>query len=212
MSAMVGRLIRSVAAAALLVTASQARADAYLDDWHPHQTFWSVGWEAAFPMGTLQKDWITTPGWLGGAFDVRVGVVGRLSVGIAGSWNWFSQTYPSITVVDPQVTVTGPVYRRLSAFTLRATTHYYLTQTAVQPYVGLGVGVVWADSFRQSVNLTDGATTTALAVAPEVGFLFNVVPRVAFYVSGRYQFTLADFATVTNAQWIAVQAGLAWYF
>ena len=212
MSAMVNRLLRSLAAAALLLACSSARADAYLDDWHPHQTYWSVGWESGFPMGTLQKDWVNTPGWLGGAFDVRVGVVGRLSVGIAGSWNWFSQTFPSITVVQPQVTVTGPVYRRLSAFTLRATTHYYLTQTAVQPYVGVGVGLVWADSFRQSSNLKDGSTMTALAVGPEVGILFNVVPRVALYVMGRYEFTLADFATVKHAQWIAAQAGLAWYF
>jgi len=209
---MVNRLLRSLAAAALLLACSSARADAYLDDWHPHQTYWSVGWEAGFPMGTLQKDWVNTPGWLGGAFDVRVGVVGRLSVGVAGSWNWFSQTFPQVTVVQPQVTVTGPVYRRLSAFTLRATTHYYLTQTAVQPYVGVGVGLVWADSFRQSSNLKDGSTMTALAVGPEVGILFNVVPRVALYVMGRYEFTLADFATVKHAQWIAAQAGLAWYF
>jgi opacity protein-like surface antigen len=209
---MAKRLLRSLAAAALVLCAGSARADAYLDDWHPYQTYWSVGWESAFPMGTLQKDWVSNPGWLGGAFDVRVGVIGRLSVGVAGSWNWFSQTYPQITIEEPQVTVTGPVYRRLSAFTLRGTAHYYLTQTAVQPYVGVGVGVVWTSTLGQSANLKNSTSATALAVSPEVGVLFNMVPRVALYVVGRYQFTLADFATVERAQWIAAQAGLAWYF
>jgi len=211
-SAMAKRLLRSLAATAFLLWASSARADAYLDDWHPYQTFWSVGWEAAFPTGTLQKNWINTQGWLGGAFDFRVGVVGRLSVGITGTWNWFDQTYPQVTVTEPQVTVTGPVYRRMSANSALATTHYYLTQTALQPYVGVGVGVVWANTVRQSANLNSGTTTSALAVSPQVGVLFNVAPQVAFYLLGRYQFTLADFATVEHAQWFAAQAGIAWYF
>jgi opacity protein-like surface antigen len=211
-SARLDRLLRSLAAAALLLWAAPATADAYLDDWHPYQTYWSVGWEAAFPVGSLQNNWIANPAWLGGAFDIRVGVVGRLSVGVGGSWNWFAQTFPQVTVVEPQVTVTAPVYRRLSTFTLRGTAHYYLTQTAVQPYVGIGVGVVWAETLRQAVNRKDGESTTALALAPEAGFLFNVVPRVALYVAGRYQFTLADFANVKHAQWITAQAGLAWYF
>jgi hypothetical protein len=206
------KMLRSLAAAALLLPVTIARADAYLDDWHPYQTYWSVGWESGFPVGSLQRNWIDAPGWLGGAFDFRVGVVGRLSVGVTGTWNWFNQTYPQVTVTEPQVTVTGPVYRRLSANSLLATTHYYLTQSAIQPYVGVGVGVVWANTLRQSSNLKDGATTTALAVSPQVGVLFNLVPRVAFYVLGRYQFTLADFAPVQNAQWFAAQAGIAWYF
>ena len=204
--------LRMLAAALLLLAGGTARADAYLDDWHPNQTYWSVGWEAGFPMGSLRSDWISNPAWLGGAFDIRVGVVGRLSVGVAGSWSWFSQTYPQLTVEKPPLTLTGPVYRRVSAFTLRATTHYYLTQTAIQPYVGVGVGVVWMSTFRQSATLKDEGSTSALAVSPEVGILFNLVPRVALYVVGRYEFTLADFATVTRSQWIAAQAGLAWFF
>ncbi len=205
-------LARTLLSLALLSCASPARADAYLDDWHPSQTFWSVGWESAFPVGSLQQNWINRQGWMGGGFDVRVGVVGRLSVGVAGSWNWFNQTYSSLTVQDGPVTVTGPVYRRLSAFTLRATTHYYLTQTAVQPYVGVGIGAVFASTMQQSATLVRNGYTTALAVDPEFGILFNLVPRVAFYVLGRYEFTLASFSSVTHAQWIAAQAGIAWYF
>src|SRR5512135_3738482 len=115
------RLARSLGLAALLALAaalpSPGHADGYLDEWHPYQTFWSVGWEAGFPVGSLNKNWVASPGWLGGGFDVRVGVWGRLSVGLAGTWNWFDHTYSNLTIQNPGSTYTGTIYRRLSAFT-----------------------------------------------------------------------------------------------
>jgi hypothetical protein len=200
------------ALAASLLAARPARAAAYLDDWHPYQTYWAVGWSAAVPMTSLRSSYISDTGWLGGGFDIRIGVVGRLAVGFSGTWNWFDQTFSSLAIHQPDLDFTGPVYRSLGAFTGLATFHYYFTQTTVQPYVGVGVGGVWLTPLQQTVNRPQTSSTSGLAVAPEVGFLFNVAQRLGLYVSGRYQLNLTTIPGVTNPSWACGQAGLAYYF
>lgn len=208
-------MTRWLARIAMLVALCLARpthAAGYLDDWHPHQTYWAVGWSVAVPLESLRNDWQTGPGWLGGGFDIRVGLIGRLALGVNGTWNFFDQTFSFLTVEQPPFTFTGPVYRRLSAFTALGTVHYYLTQTAVQPYVGVGVGGAWFTVRQQIVDRDFTTYTSGLAIAPEIGVLFSVAPRLGLFLGGRYQFNLATFGSVRNPTWVSAQAGVAYYF
>jgi hypothetical protein len=143
---------------------------------------------------------------------VRVGVMERLSVGVALNYNWFDQNFSQVTVVYPEYTVTGPVYRRMGAFTARGTAHFYLTSTRLQPYIGLGVGVVWTQVRLQTADQVRDTYSSYLAVDPEVGFLLNTSDSFAFYLAARYQGTAASFYQVKNAQWIGLQIGMGWIF
>lgn len=208
-------MIRWISRLALLFALSVARpthAAGYLDDWHPHQTYWAVNWNVAVPVDSLRANWQSNAGWLGGGFDVRVGLVGRLALGANGTWNFFDQTFSSLTVERGDFTFTGPVYRRLSTFTALGTVHYYLTQTAVQPYVGVGVGGAWFTVRQQIVDRDLTTYTSSLAIAPEVGLLFSVAPRLGLALSARYQYNLTTFGTVRNPSWVSAQAGVAYYF
>jgi hypothetical protein len=201
-----------VAIAAAMALARPARANGYLDDWHPYQTYWAVNYDAAFPLGSLQDSWQTNPGWLGGGFDIRVGVLQRLAVGFDGTWNFFDQTFQSLTIQQPGYTFTGPVYRRLSSFTALGTVHWYVTQTTVQPFVGVGVGGAWLSANQSIVNQTTGYSTSGVAVVPEVGFLFSLGPRFGMLLSGRYQIVFTTFGQVRNPSWASAQAGFAYYY
>jgi hypothetical protein len=212
MDGRIPRLALLTAALGALLHAGPARADAYLDDFHPNQTFWSAGWEVGIPVLDLRSQWVDALSPQSGQFEVRVGVLGRLSLGAAFNLNWFQQNFDSLQVQQGQYTFTGPVYRRFSAIGLRGTVHYYLTQTAIQPYVGAGVGVIWTSTRRQTATLQESTNSSYLAVDPEIGVLFNVIPRFAFYVLGRYQWTQASFAGVHNASWIGAQLGVAYYY
>jgi hypothetical protein len=194
-----------------LLGARPARAAAYLDDWHPYQTYWAVNWNVAVPEGAL-RSYVSNPGWLGGGFAIQVGVLGRLAVGVDGTWNFLDQTFSSLTIQQPDYTFTGPVYRRLSTFTALGTLRYYLTQTAVQPYVGFGVGGVWVGTQQRVVNRTNSFYTSGLAATGEFGFLFNVAPRIGLLLAGRYQMNLTTFSGVSNPQWISGVAGFAYYY
>jgi hypothetical protein len=206
------RWIARVAVLFTLCVAHRAHATGYLDDWHPHQTYWAVGWNVAVPVESLRSNWQTNPGWLGGGFDIRVGLIGRLALGASGTWNFFDQTYSSLTVEQPSYTFTGPVYRRLSSFTALATAHYYLTQSAVQPFIGVGIGGGWFTARQQIVDRDVTTYTSGLAVAPEVGFLFSVAPRLGLVLSARYQYNLTTFGAVRNPSWVSAQAGVAYCF
>jgi hypothetical protein len=192
-----------LAVGAAFLPAGNARADGFLDAWHPHQSYWSVGWEVGIPVNGLRAGWVNRTSPAGGQLEVRVGLMERLSVGIAGNYNWFDQNFS---------TATGSVYRRFSAFALRGTAHYYLTSTALQPFVGVGVGCIWTATRRQTADLTQDASSSYLAVDPEVGFLLSTSDSFAFYVLGRYQWTAATFYEVKDAQWIGVQIGMGWFF
>jgi len=183
--------------------AGKARADGFLDAWHPHQSFWSVGWEVGIPVTGLRSNWVNAPSFAGGQFEVRVGLMERLSMGIAGNYNWFDQNFS---------TVTGSVYRRFSAFALRGTAHYYLTSTQLQPFIGVGVGGIWTATRRQAAAIQQNAYSSYLAVDPEVGLLLSTSDSFAFYVLGRYQWTAASFYEVKDAQWVGVQIGMGWFF
>jgi opacity protein-like surface antigen len=206
------RTVTFLALAVSLLAARPARAEAYLDDWHPYQTYWAVGWSAAVPVTSLRSSFISNTGWLGGGFDIRIGVGGRLAVGVSGTWNWFDQTFSSLTLQQGQLTFTGPVYRNLGAFTALATVHYYFTQSSVQPFVGVGLGGAWFSTLQQTVNRPQDADTSGLALAAEVGFLFTVAERLGLYLSGRYQLNLTTIPGVENPQWASGQAGIAYYY
>jgi outer membrane protein W len=115
-------------------------------------------------------------------------------------------------VEQPSYTFTGPVYRRLSSFTALATAHYYLTQSAVQPFIGVGIGGGWFTARQQIVDRDVTTYTSGLAVAPEVGFLFSVAPRLGLVLSARYQYNLTTFGAVRNPSWVSAQAGVAYCF
>jgi len=210
----VTRKLALAAALCLAVAAAPrpARATGYLDHWHPYQTYWAVAWQAAVPVLELDQGFVGAPSWVGGALAIRVGVLPRIAAGVSFDWSWFTDTAPFGLVERPDYTITGPSYRRLATYTLLGTLHWYLSSGTVQPFVGIGVGPVWWDTRVQSVDVKDYAAGVALAVVPEAGLLFNVVPRFGFYVSGTYHWTQAALYGVKNAQWAGGQVGAAYYF
>ncbi len=108
------------------------------------------------PVTSLRAGFIDNTGLArAAAFDIRIGVVGRLAVGVNGTWNWFDQTFPSLTArAAAELHLHRPgLPAPLAPFTALGTAHYYLTQAAVQPYVGVGVGRrLDLDRWQQVVN------------------------------------------------------------
>jgi hypothetical protein len=188
-----------------------ARADGYLDDFHPYQTYWAAGWAVGIPTSTLRSQWVDSTGVQGADVAARVGVLGRLAVGIAGSWDWFDKSYSSTTVQTPDFTFTGPLYRRMSATTAKFTVHYYLTKGSFQPFVGAGIGLAWLSFKRQASQLDQTESATCLTVSPEFGLLYTIVPRIGLSVTGRYTWTQAEVYGVRNPSWVNVIFGIAYF-
>jgi hypothetical protein len=116
--------------------AAFAQEGTYQEGFHPKMGLAMLSWEVAAPVGSLH-DWEGNVTPSGGEFEVRSCVAKQLSVGAATTWNWFNQNINSLTETQGNVTFTGPIYRRMNSFSLRATGHYYFTENAFQPYAGV---------------------------------------------------------------------------
>ena len=163
----------------------------YLDDWHPYQTYWGVGWSAAVPVTSLRSSYIDNTGWLGGGFDVRIGVAGRLA---RRRERHLELVRPDLLRASPWSSRTSPSPARSTGASapspLLGTAHYYLTSGAVQPFVGVGAG--WHLDLDPAAGRepAQGATRAASPWRARLGILFTVAERLGLYLSGRYQFNL----------------------
>jgi hypothetical protein len=191
--------------------AAFAQEGTYQEGFHPKMGLAMLSWEVAAPVGSLH-DWEGNVTPSGGEFEVRSCVAKQLSVGAATTWNWFNQNINSLTETQGNVTFTGPIYRRMNSFSLRATGHYYFTENAFQPYAGVGIGGVWTSTYQQSINVARSTNGFWFGLDPEIGALYRVSPGLALDLMVRYQWTTAKFSTVNDAAWFGFQIGLASMF
>jgi len=186
-----------------ILAAGVARADGF-----ERGTLVSAAWEAGVPIASLRQ-YVSAPSYSGVQVEVRWGLAPRLSIGLNGGWNWFAQNFSQLSVSIPNGTISGPVYNRVQFFTLRATGHWYLSRGWLQPYLGAGVGGTWYGTYRQVSDLVSSSSGFAFAADPQIGMLVTVAPGLALLLQVRYQFTLARFANVKNAQWFGAELGIA---
>jgi hypothetical protein len=171
-----------------------------------HQAILGAGWELAVPIGSL-TNFINAVSPAGINADLRIGLVEHVSLGASFSWNRFYQNFSNLELQFPGLTVNGPVYRELQAFTARATSHYYFQLDLLQLYAGLGIGVVSTRPYEQVADFITTASTFNFAIAPEAGILLPLGRSGGINVLVRYQFTAATFLNVSNAQWFTLQVG-----
>ena len=197
-----------VAAVALL--AGAARADGFQDSRIRHGAMLTVGWEAAVPQAAL-RDYVEDPGYRGIQVEARRGIARSLSLGLATSWTWFAQSYPSKQVEYPGATVSGPLYQRVRFATLRATAQWYLTTGMLQPYLGVGAGGLSYQTYRNVGGWVESRSDWALTADPQLGILWTISGGAALHVQARYQYSTARFYGVDAASWVGIDVGIAAY-
>lgn len=201
---------RLALAPALLLAAGAARADGFAQSGLQLSTLVSLSWEATVPQGAL-RDFADGVGWRGGELQVAAGVARRLSLGVCGSWNWLSQSYPSGSLQFPDAVLTGATYRRAQLVGLRAILHWYLAGGAVQPWIGAGLGGGWHESYVAVADMAQRTSAWHAAAEPRAGLLWTVRPGLAVNVQARYAFTTARIGDARDARWLALGVGVAVY-
>ncbi len=213
--------IRCALAAVALLAAGTARAQFDTGDFKPKQTLWALSYDLAVPVGGM-RDYVTDVGWAGLQVEGRFKLNQKFSAGLAFGWNRWTQTYSNYEVGTPYGgAVSGPLYRYVNFFNVRAGADYYVLDGPVQPYLGLGIGGIWNYQYQQVSVATYSTNSFDLLLAPEVGALVSLAKggsNIALDLRARYVFTTADIAKnspgggTSNAQFMSFQAGLAWFY
>jgi hypothetical protein len=213
-------LLRSAALALLALLAVPARAQSGTFDpfdsgnYRPDKSIWALNWEIAQPVGDF-ANYIDRTSFSGFSMESRSMVRKNVSAGISFSYNRFDQTIPDYQQISGTTTVTGPVFRYADMFGIRALGHYYFLDGVVQPYVGGGIGGVWAYGFRQLADMSDSQSSFSFIVSPEAGALIQLArgaTNMGLNLAVRYTYTTANFGNTKDAQTFSGIAGFMWSY
>jgi hypothetical protein len=203
-------LARSLAAAILFLAAGTARAQA-TSFYRPVQSMWSLSYQMGETLGDL-SDFIDETSWSGFRLDFRWRVRENLSAGIVTDWSRYDQEFSMLTVEVPNGAVSGPLFRYLDTFAIRATAHWYPMKGKVAPYLGVALGGIWTYDYQQIADLATTDSEFAFAGGPDVGLLLTLRPGLALDAGLSYTWTSADVGPYADAQYLNWRVGFAWYY
>ncbi len=214
-------IIRSAAFALLVLLAVPARAqDAMFDpmdsgSYRPDKSIWSLNWEIAQPVGEF-SDYVDRTSLSGFSLESRSMVRKSVSAGISFSYNRFDQTFPSEQRTTGTTTITAPVFRYADMFGIRLLGHYYFFEGhMVQPYIGGGIGGVWAYGYEQTADLSTSESSFNFIVSPEAGALIQLArgaTNLGLNLAVRYTYTTAAMGSTKDDQTFSGIVGLMWSY
>ncbi len=195
-----------------LLAAGTANAQWY-ETYRPHQSMYLFNYEVSNAVGSFSDKFIDATSWRGFGFEGRSMVRDNVSVGLGFDFNRYSKTESMLTQpLSGGGTISGPVYRYADQFAMKALFHGYLGgQSALRPYLGLGIGGVWSYAFAQTADIGASDSGFDFILSPEVGLTLTAAKGASsagLNVALRYNYTTADFAKVKDAQSLQVILGL----
>jgi opacity protein-like surface antigen len=135
----------------------------------------AFSWETAIPSANQYLNEASFSGW---RFEYRKKLTPTISVGVAASWNYFSENTPKETMVAPY---SDAGTHKAFTFPITMITHYYpkINTGKVLPYLGLGVGAQYAESDLYTANSHFSNNSWGFVARPEFGALM-VLPHQPF--------------------------------
>jgi len=208
-------IVRIAIAAALLAGTARAQDDeawVTTPTYKPDLTLFIVNYEISGPVGSF-NDYIDETSFRGGSIEFRSFLSLNFSLGMSFSWNRWEETQDLERVSIPNGMASGPVFRYADMFGVRGLAHYYLLKdSALRPYLGLGIGGAWNYAYQQAADLADSQENFNFIVDPEVGLLYWFAQggtSAALNVALRYTYTTATMGREDNAQMLSGIFGVA---
>jgi opacity protein-like surface antigen len=213
-------LVRITVASVALMLASTAQAQYQYDrpnlnGFSKDQSITIVNWEISKPIGGFSDNYISDWSLRGFSVEGRRKIQQNISAGLSFSWNRWNQTYNNLSVTIPGGVISGPVYRYVDMFAIRALAHYYFMDGPIQPYAGFGIGGTWGYAFQQTADLVRDQNGFYFIVDPEIGVLVQLVggrESLNLNLAFRYTYTTVDAGKAPETHNISPIIGLAWAF
>ena len=175
------------------------------------KSYLSLNYSIGFPSGDI-KDFADGTSGRGAALDYAYFVKENISVGISASWQSFYEDRGYQSFTDGTATLTGKQFNYVNTLPIYLNANYFFKAgTSVKPYVGLGIGTIYA-SKRSDIGIFEIADDGwAFGVKPEVGLQYMVSSNFALNAAYRYNFA-SDIDEVGNMSYSSLLIGVAWYY
>jgi len=175
------------------------------------KSYLSLNYSVGFPSGDM-KDFTDAVSGRGAAIDYAYFIKENISVGISASWQSFYEEKGYQSFTDGTATLTGKQFNYVNTLPVYLNANYFFKAgTALKPYVGLGIGTIYA-SRRMDIGIFEIADDGwAFGVKPEVGVQYMLNSNCALNAAYRYNFA-SDIDEVGNMSYSVLQFGVAWYY
>lgn len=178
----------------------------------------NLNYQMSVPLGDL-KDFTNKASFRG--FDVEyhqfLGADERFSIGGAIGWNVYYKDKNDasgnfkFSGSDEVYTITGNQYRYINTVPMLAIGRFYFTDnnTAVRPYVGLGLGTSWTEKRLEVGQFSSTVSRWQFAMAPEVGMYVPLSSQFALNFGAKYNYaTKASHGRVPEMQSLTFSIGI----
>ena len=150
------------------------------------QRFFSLQYSMGFGSGDT-KDFVNSASFRGISLEYRQFVNPNIGVGMETGWNVFYERRAHDTYTKGAQSLSGVQYRYINMVPILAAADYYLKPGEhINPFVGLGVGTLYANQ-RVEMGLYYVSTEAwQFALRPEAGILINANPDLDLIVAAKY--------------------------
>jgi opacity protein-like surface antigen len=168
-----------------------------------------VNYSVAFPTGSF-KNVVTENSYRGWGVDILHGINNKLQVGLGVSFQDFYQKN------DRQVYHTGDgqdisavLTHSIQTIPILAKVRYSLTESGIQPYIGLGAGGNLV-MFREMLGeFGETQSSFSFAVKPELGVQIPITRGAGLHIGAAYNYLPFDKFGIENFNNISVSAGIS---
>ncbi len=172
------------------------------------QSSFSLQYSMGF--GGNMNSYITSTSLQGVTMEYKMYPQPNISIGFDASWNHFYERRPYDTYSQGTLSLTGVQYRTADAVPMYVTTSFYLKPgDRINPYVGLGIGTMYASRFTDMGiwRLTEDGWHFALK--PEAGVLVSANPDMDILFGFRYNYAF-ETTDAKEQSFMTFNIGFVW--
>ena len=173
------------------------------------ESYMSFQYSVSFGTGDL-GDYISAASWRGVLLEYRGAVRGNLMVGGDLGWNVFYEKKDYDTYTVGTESLSGTQYRYQNTVPILVTADYiFLSEKAVKPYVGLGIGTLYSERSTDMGLYRWKQNPWQFALKGELGLLYELSYKSSVKFAAKYYNGFKS-NSLDGQSYFSLNLGMAW--
>ncbi len=177
------------------------------------ESIWAFNYNPASPGGDL-RDYTNATSWRGWSFEGRRFMTDDVSLGVYIGYNGFFEEKPRSLYDINNTTINAKSWRYVYTLPVLVTTHYYIGEGWIKPFIGIGVGIYYIEQELQFSTFRLDEKNWKLGFAPEAGVFipFGVMANVGVLLSAKYNLVVYNVQNIDNLYYLNYSLGIAFKY
>lgn len=177
------------------------------------ESIWAFNYNPASPLRDLQ-DYTNATSWRGWSFEGRKFMTDNVSMGVYIGYNGFFEEKPRSLYDIKNTTINAKSWRYVYTLPVLITTHYYIGEGWIKPYIGIGAGIYYIEQELQFSTFRIEEKNWKLGIAPEAGVFvpFSVIANEGVLLNIKYNEVFYNVQNIDNMRYLNYNVGIAFKY